>query len=126
MEWEEKPPWGKACHAFDGTVAVSLLQTLKPKTRCSIHFHRDRNNEFRVVYGSIDVVRYGHVGKAQTRAEEVGRIRLGPGMSHVVPSGVIHSFEVIEPGRVVEVYWADGGGPVRLDDIVRIEPGRKL
>lgn len=124
MQWEEKI-WGKVAHVFDGTVAVSLLQTIARRA-CSVHFHRSRLNEFRVVYGSIDVVRYGHVGKAQTRATEVSRIRLEPGMSHVVPSGVIHSFEVIEPGRVVEVYWADGGGPVRLDDIVRIEPGRKL
>lgn len=56
-------------------------------------------------------------------AEETKRIRLDPGSMYDVRAGVVHSFEVVLPGIVVEVYWPSAS--VRLDDIERITLGGK-
>lgn len=108
--------WGTVRHAFDSpTCAVSVLH-VEAGGYCSRHFHRERINRFLVITGSIDVVSY--TGDAIT---ETGRYRLAPGDITDVPAGVVHSFEVVEPGIVVEVYAP--AGVVRLDDIVRIQLG---
>jgi hypothetical protein len=41
----------------------------------------------------------------------------------VVPSMIWHRFRVLRTGRMVEVYWADQGGEVNKDDIIREDVG---
>ncbi len=108
--------WGAVRHVFDAeTCAVSVLQTAAGGV-CSRHLHRERINRFIVVTGAIDVVRY-----SEDATVELSRRTLGPGDIEDVPGGVVHTFEVVEPGIVVEVYMPSfNGATVRLDDIERI------
>lgn len=108
--------WGTVRHAFDSpNCAVSVLH-VEAGGYCSRHFHRERINRFLVVSGAIDVVRWTVDGRTETERE-----RLTPGDITDVPAGIVHSFEVIEPGIVVEVYAP--AGMVRQDDIVRLKLG---
>lgn len=114
-ELEDKA-WGKVRHAFDSpNCAVSVLH-VEAGGYCSRHLHRERINRFLVVSGAIDVIVYTDDG-----ASELTRQHLLPGDISDVPAGVVHSFEVVEPGIVVEVY--SPSGMVRLDDIERIQLG---
>jgi len=114
----EKKVWGKAWHIFSSPhCAVSVLETLKGGY-CSRHKHAQRVNRFVVWSGSIDVVEYLDTG------EEVVRKTLFPGDVADVHAGVIHRFEVNEPGLVVEVYWpATKFAEVHLTDIHRLDAG---
>ncbi len=40
-----------------------------------------------------------------------------------IPSMVVHQFQVLQDGEIREEYWADRGGEVRQDDIVRLVEG---
>lgn len=106
---KEEKVWGTAHHVFcSETCAVSVLETKKGGFS-SNHYHRDRVNRFIVQSGQIDIV------------HECGpTVHLGPGDTYDVEPGIVHRFEVIEPGVVVEVYYA---APVRLDDIIRLDTG---
>jgi mannose-6-phosphate isomerase-like protein (cupin superfamily) len=115
---EEQKAWGTARHVFATPYcAVSVLKT-EDGGFCSRHIHKERVNRFLVVSGSIDVVTYTPSGKF-----EISRDRLNPGDMRDVNAWVVHSFEVVEPGIVVEVYWPSA--EVRLDDIQRITLGGK-
>ena len=111
--------WGKARHAFDSPhCAVSILYT-ELGGYCSRHFHKHRVNRFLVISGSLDVVTYS--GNLEETRE-----RLGPGDVMDIESNIVHRFEVIEPGIVLEVYWPSSPGvSVRLDDIERLDIGGK-
>lgn len=113
----ERKAWGEVRHVFDSPAcAVSVLH-VEAGGYCSRHWHRERVNRFIVATGSIDVVEYADGGEGSERE----RRRLRPGDVHDVPAGVVHRFEVVEPGIVVEVYWPSAS--VRLDDIVRLDVG---
>ena len=104
----EKKVWGNVQHVFcSEACAVSILEVQKG-FRCSTHYHEHRINRFVVHSGVIDVIVYGK------------KHRLLPGSVFDVPPMEYHSFEVIESGTIVEVYWSP---PVRLDDIVRSDSG---
>lgn len=115
----EKKCWGKATHVFsDPHAAVSILDTL-PGGYCSRHFHSQRVNRFIVHSGVIAVVEYDLSGET-----EVSRNRLEAGDVCDVEAGVVHRFEVIEPGLVVEVYYPSRPTDrVSHDDIYRIDVG---
>ena len=113
--------WGSVAHIFDGQVATSLLR-VKAGTCCSIHFHSHRWNSFRVIRGKIVVVQYRHVVPCVEHCRHV----LSTGQSIDIPPGVIHRFEVLEDGHVVEVYWTDDGSPVDIKDIQRFNEGGRL
>lgn len=56
--------------------------------------------------------------------EPTVEVVLGAGDCHDVHPNVVHSFEVLESGVVIEVYWpADG---VRFSDIKRLDTGGKI
>ena len=116
---QEKKVWGFVYHAFDDdNCAVSVLHT-QAGGYCSRHTHTERINRFLVVSGCIDVVRYSDDG-----SKEISRTSLKEGDIEDVGAGVVHSFEVVEPGVVVEVYSpAFNGAKVRLDDINRLKLG---
>jgi len=114
-EWEEKV-WGRVCHIFESeNAAVSHLE-VKAGYRCSRHYHQHRANMFYVQEGKIVVEVWN--GWTRTMADLV------PGYMLVVPSKIEHRFNVVESGKLIEVYWPDQeGGKCEFDDIVRLESG---
>lgn len=85
----------------------------------SIHYHRERANRFVVQQGTILV--WTFYGNRILQSEPIT-----DGGTFQVPSLVVHAFAVLEPGRVVEEYWADRGGAVSRDDIVRLCHGGRV
>ena len=119
MNVVEQKVWGTARHVFDSQhAAVSILETVSGGY-CSRHSHAQRVNRFIAQSGVIDVVEYDDKG------DEIRAInRLGPGEVWDVQAGVVHRFEVVEPGLVIEVYFpAKPGCKVSLDDIQRLDIG---
>ena len=117
MTWSSKC-WGRVQHIFASPhAAVSCLE-VTAGWRCSCHRHKHRANMFAVQEGRIVVEdwRDGFLGRKHVRL-------LGPGDVCSVPSGVWHRFRVLVSGRVIEVYWADGGEEVSADDIERRDEG---
>ena len=111
--------WGKATHVFASPhAAVSILETVIGGY-CSRHYHAQRINRFIVTSGIIEVVEYNQTGEL-----EVNRTRMESGDVHDVDAGIIHRFEVVSPGQVIEVYYpAKPGCIVGLDDIQRLDIG---
>lgn len=118
----ETKAWGTVRHVFnDSAAAVSILETVAG-TFCSRHSHAQRVNRFAVQSGAIQVVEYSADGR-----EEVSRVSLGAGDVHDVEADVVHRFEVVESGIVVEVYFpARPGDRVSADDIKRLDIGGRF
>jgi quercetin dioxygenase-like cupin family protein len=117
----EKKAWGFAKHIFSSpNCAVSILN-VETGGYSSRHKHLDRVNRFVVSTGVIDVVEYTEDGK-----DETSRKTLKAGDLTDVQAGVVHRFEVVESGIVVEVYWpATKFAEVMLTDIHRLDEGGK-
>ena len=110
---QETKVWGKVRHVFGSEVcAVSILEVEKGFRR-SKHYHENRINRFIVHSGIIEVILH----------DQGTRHSLGTGDVFDVEPGALHSFEVIESGIIVEIYWSP---PVRQDDIIRMELGGKI
>lgn len=113
-EWEDKC-WGRTRCRFWSEFYSEHELDVSAGWACSLHYHLHRSNRFRVESGSVRII------------EAFGPLRretiLGPDNIYDVPSLVVHRFEVIEAGRVIECYWPDRGGRVDLSDIVRLEAG---
>ena len=117
LVWENKC-WGRVLHTFHSSdIAMSYLET-KKGFQCSCHCHKDRINFFLCVEGSIVVRKWLSTNLKGPSSKR----QLWPGGSMSVGCSIFHQFEVVESGKVVEVYWS-GNGPVRLDDIVRLNVG---
>ena len=115
--WEIKC-WGRVEHLFHSEhAAVSLLE-IKKGGYTSIHYHRQRVNQFTVISGRV-IIEHWTLGKM-----DLGKRELGPGESMEVDAGIEHRFCVVESGEMVEVYWpAYVGAKVSIDDIERIDVG---
>ena len=114
----ERKCWGSALHIFASPHAAVSCLSVDVGWRCSRHWHRDRANLFAVLSGCM-VVEEWPDGLEGRKAMAV----LNPGGTHAVPSGTWHRFRVMRSGKVVEVYWPDGGGEVDVHDIERIDFG---
>ena len=108
--------WGYTSHVFcSDFAAVSYLET-EAGFMCSRHRHAERLNLFACVQGRLLVEWWDKDGVRFF-------VILVPGETCSIPSGVLHRFQVLESGRVIEVYWPDRGGVVRHDDIDRLDVG---
>lgn len=117
MEWVTKV-WGRTKELVDSPFYSQHELEVVAGGYCSLHYHLDRANRFRVVSGLIEIVEmFGPV---------VSRRKLGPENTYDVPSLVPHMFIVLKDGVVFEEYYPDRGGEVRRDDIVRLIEGGKL
>ena len=117
-KYEDKV-WGKVAHIFDLNSSVSLL--VVNKGFCSsIHKHEHRWNHFFIISGILKINFFRWVG--DLIEPWYNRVIL-TGESIKVRPGVVHQFEVVESGRVVEAYWTTDGTEVNLDDIVRYSQG---
>lgn len=115
--WETKC-WGRTrCTVESDRYARHELE-LEAGGYCSFHYHAHRANRFAVVRGTVRVVEvYGWQSYART---------LLPGTVHTVPSLVPHQFQVLEPGLMIEEYWADRGGLCLSTDIIRLTQGGRV
>jgi len=107
--------WGKTkevvCSEFYSRHELQLIQY----GYCSIHYHQSRANRFIIEKGLVEVIEfYGPKCK---------RLILGPDNVHDVPSLVPHMFLVHEAGTMIEEYYADRGGSVDKNDIIRFVQG---
>lgn len=118
--WEQKC-WGEVQHCFvSEDVAVSILK-VKTGTRCSLHWHRFRDNQFCVISGGILIQEFMLINHGVRKYNEVC---LFTGQTYRVPAGRMHRFVVTQTGTVVETYWAARpGAVVSIDDIVRLDVG---
>jgi mannose-6-phosphate isomerase-like protein (cupin superfamily) len=112
--WEPKC-WGEVWHLFASDHAAVSHLKLNAGFQCSRHYHEHRVNQFAVLSGKIAVDEWF--------GDEVRTIELTPGRFHTVYSLVIHRFRVLESGEIVEVYYPDNDGQVRINDIVRLDEG---
>lgn len=124
----ETKVWGRVAHIFDEISSVSLLEVNKGFS-CSVHEHVHRWNSFLVVSGMLRVNFFRRLMTRQpdgtmknTIEPWYNRIIL-IGENIKVAPGFIHQFDVLESGRVVEVYWTTDGHKVDLEDIVRYKEG---
>jgi len=117
--WEEKV-WGRVKHVFASPQAsVSYLET-KKNTRCSIHYHQERANQFIVIEGCIMVERFSDENLFSALDEHI----LTENCIYTVPCGVWHRFKALQDSRAIEVYFpGKEGGICRMDDIVRHDVG---
>lgn len=116
-DWQPKI-WGRTRTLVDSLVYCCTELDATAGGYSSIHYHRDRANRFTVLSGCLEIwVVYGWT---------VERVRLTDGNRFDVPSRVVHAFFAVEDTRAMEEYWADRGGGVRADDIVRLNHGGRL
>lgn len=94
--------------------AVSYLQVEKGSW-CSKHEHAARANVFVCVTATISVTEW--------HGDVTDTFLVRPGESHEVPSKIMHQFSVIESGELIEIYYADRGGVVQQNDIIRYTIG---
>ncbi len=113
----ENKVWGTANHVlYSDDIGISYL-TVEKGHRCSIHYHSERWNSFQVTEGKIRI----HVFDHQNLAYNF--IDLGEGGYTKIEPNILHCFEVLETGKVVEIYW---GTTVSFVDIVRFDVGEKF
>ena len=113
--WEEKC-WGEVLHCFHNSQASVSYLKVREGYRCSRHFHEDRANDFIVISGQIMI-------EVWSKGKEPKTELLIPGDTFSVLSKIVHRFNVIESGDLIEVYWPDRGGVVSIDDIIRLDVG---
>lgn len=113
----EEKVWGRVAHVFVDNYMVSVLEVVKG-FRCSKHSHRHRHNVFEVISGALKIVCI-KPGVDCTKDEYI----VLPGKAFFVEPGIVHWFEVIESGVVVEKYYCTDGTQPDVNDIDRIGVG---
>ena len=115
----EDKVWGRVQHIFASPEAAVSLLEVKAGFRCSVHRHRWRINLFAVQEGKVRICWYEGEGTTTLRT-----LFLGPGDIYEMPVCIYHWFEVVESGRMVEVYWRSSFiHSVEHDDIERLDVG---
>lgn len=113
LKYEEKC-WGSTCCVEQSSHYSRHQLRLVEGGYCSFHYHNQRANHFLVLIGKVRVIScIGWQCEATT---------LTPGEPLVIPSRVLHQFQVLESGRMIEEYWPDGGRVLK-DDITRLTIG---
>lgn len=111
----ESKVWGHVTHVFHSPQAAVSLLEVEAGFRCSKHFHQQRSNLFALIDGMVCI----EMWEGSKRTLNL----LRPGDLFTVPSMLWHRFRVLESGKMIEVYWPDHGGIVKLDDIIREDQG---
>ena len=118
-EWQNKA-WGQTRCTIERPEYQEHELKVKAGGYCSVHYHERRANSFEVLEGVIAVCVF-RGWTWQRRFLSSGSERF------VVPSQVVHRFEVFLGGRVIEAYWPDRGDKeIRTDDIVRLDEGGRI
>lgn len=118
----EKKPWGYTRRLLERPSVGMWVDhaSIEAGGFSSIHQHLRTNNQFHVVFGTLDVHQFwpdasGHPDKDTRRT-----ITIKAGESYTVPAGRWHQFEAREAVELVEIYW-----PSQFDipDIQRHDTG---
>lgn len=120
VNWEKKV-WGRVAHLQAERTSLSILE-LNAIACCSRHYHEKRWNRFVVLDAQIAVCLFANEHDKLGTASKF--LRAGDVLD--VPPLTIHRFDVMQFGRVIEVYWNADDSPVDLNDIVRLEEGHLL
>lgn len=130
--WEKKV-WGHVHHIFACPQASVSYLAVQAGTRCSIHYHEDRFNQFYVLAGRIVIEVWDDLlDPVDFTADMVEkpdkRIVLDAGRSFAgrlaaVGPKRLHRFRVLASGNLIETYWALPYKSVRYDDIRRFDEG---
>jgi len=125
LQMEEKC-WGRVAHVFvSPRAAVSYLE-VKEGFCCSKHRHQERANDFIVISGMLLIEEFNATGDQIKSTLLCGCDSCKYGNDYSVPSGVWHRFVVLRSGQVIEVYWPDNHGTVRINDIERKDEGGRV
>ncbi len=102
-------PWGSELIWVEAPGYTGKVLTIEAGKRLSLQYHDRKDEAIFVIDGEMVL----HVGP---HADQVERVRLGPGDYRRIAPGVVHRFEAITDTRVLEVSTPD------LDhDVVRLE-----
>lgn len=115
-DWEDKC-WGKTrCISLTATYSQHDLCLEPAGSFCSLHYHENRSNIFAVTRGVVRVVwLMGWEVRYCTLTEK--------SMSLMIRANVIHQFQVLEEGFMIETYQCDGKSIISVDDIHRLSVG---
>lgn len=113
-EWTSKV-WGRTRCVYESDVFSGHELEVEQGGYTSIHWHTERANRLICESGVIAVIVF--------YAWKIQKHMLTAGKSFDVPSQLVHQFQVYQSGRIREDYWADRGGRVRKNDIVRLTEG---
>lgn len=117
--WEKKC-WGRVRHIEHQNALISILEVEKG-WRCSKHYHTHRFNSFRVITGSLLIELFN----SQDLSSNVHQLVVDKGKEVTVCPGILHRFQVLESGIVVETYWTTDGTVPSIFDIFRFDEGGK-
>lgn len=117
VEWFHKI-WGRTREIIDSPFYSKHMLEVKAGGYCSLHYHRARANRFYIISGLVEII--------EMTGPFVRKTRLGPDNTYDIPSLVPHMFVVLKDGSMIEEYYADRGGVVQRDDIVRLVEGGLL
>jgi hypothetical protein len=103
MEYQNKD-WGKStCLGVYNDTMIWQAFT-KRGGKCSIHHHEFDYNEILVVTGKIEINYYK---SSQHISRPINKVVLLPGHRVTIDPKVVHQFEVLESGIIMELYWRD-------------------
>ena len=111
----ETKVWGSTRCVYESSKFSGHELNVHRRGYTSIHIHKMRKNRLIIESGVIAIVTFC--------AWQIDRTILTVGKTFDVPSLVPHQFQVIQDGMIREEYWADRGGSVEQDDIVRLVEG---
>ena len=103
--------WGDRLRTYQNDNCLITILFLKPKRRCSWHFHSNAYNQFTVISGKLGV------------KTDIGLTVLYPKQCFTVPPGRKHEFQTYDKPTIIEEV-----AYVKYDesDIHRIELGGTL
>lgn len=115
-----KKDWGKAFPLYkDDQVRIVRIE-IERAWVCSLHHHKDCDNTFQVVSGMLEVIEYPGDGYARYYTLH------GDSPPHVVRAGMNHRFRSHSKVVCIETYTARPGAKIDENDIVRLEPGKRV
>ena len=116
-DWQSKV-WGKTRCLEDYSFYSKHELEIISGGYCSFHFHKERSNIFHVVSGAIRIV-WSYGWKIESTV-------LTSNCCCKMHSLIPHQFQVLESGKIYEIYIPDRGGEVRNEDIIRLTHGSKI
>lgn len=102
LEYQAKK-WGRTvCLGVYNDVMVWQAFIDHVGEQTSIHHHEHDYNEIDVVSGRLRINYFNNPPAEPIEVEEIG-----PGERVVINPQVVHQFEVLEAGVIIELYWRD-------------------
>ncbi len=101
-------PWGSEELLETNSNYTFKKLTMLAGHKCSLQYHQEKHETFYVVSGKLKFTYGSDLSNLQS-------IELSPGVSFVIPPGLIHRMEGIEDSIYLEASTS------QLDDVIRLE-----